>query len=546
MPEDKQPCLDGYVCTADLRCVRRSDGGVDALVSVDSQVPTDALGASVDLAIADAVGTSVDLAPPVVSDGPAGPGPDAAAVPPAVDAAPDVPQAPDAATDLPIGSGGASGSGGTAGSGGAGAGGTTNAGGARSGGGSATSTGSGGVLSSAGTALTGGTTAKGGTTTTGGAGPTGGTTATGGTSATGGIAVTGGTVATGGGAATGGTPTTGGTSVAGGTTANGGTSAIGGSSATGGTSVATSATAPTNQFTSGPCATSPDLSSVEVFALGGDHHIHRRVLSGTTWGAWQTIPGLDGSLIDARSDLDCSANSNTIHIVATGTSPSGAFMHATGFGTAYNQFLPELSSSTFSLGVAVGVAQADTSGTYVLGAALQLTATISQVTPGIVPSLLSPNLVNPLISAPDLAYQFGLNSGHTHFVAYDTSGQLMHYEYVVSASPSQSSTELIPPPVTKTYSFSPTICTETNYATGNFTRHLAVVAAGKLWYAEAVAWGENFAPWEQMGSIDVASSPDCTVTSDSTVHVVALSTAATVVDVHGSSGSWTATDLGAY
>ncbi|MGB8297502.1 MAG: hypothetical protein WCG85_18905, partial [Polyangia bacterium] len=109
VPEDKQPCLDGYVCTADLRCVRRSDGGVDALVSVDSQVPTDVVGASVDLALPDAVGTSVDLAPPVVSDGPASPGPDAAAVPPAVDAAPDVPQAPDAATDLPIGSGGASG-----------------------------------------------------------------------------------------------------------------------------------------------------------------------------------------------------------------------------------------------------------------------------------------------------------------------------------------------------------------------------------------------------------------------------------------------------
>jgi hypothetical protein len=43
-----------------------------------------------------------------------------------------------------------------------------------------------------------------------------------------------------------------------------------------------------------------------------------------------------------------------------------------------------------------------------------------------------------------------------------------------------------------------------------------------------------------MGSVDVASSPDCTVTGDSTVHVVALSTAGTAVDVHGKQplGRW--------
>jgi hypothetical protein len=53
----------------------------------------------VDVALPDAVGTSADLAPPLVSDGPAGAGPDAVvAPPPAVDAAPDAPvsTAPDA------------------------------------------------------------------------------------------------------------------------------------------------------------------------------------------------------------------------------------------------------------------------------------------------------------------------------------------------------------------------------------------------------------------------------------------------------------------
>ena len=287
--------------------------------------------------------------------------------------------------------------------------------------------------------------------------------------------------------------------MAGGTTASGGTPATGGSSATGGTSVATSATAPANQFTSGPCATSPDLSSVEVFALGGDHHIHRRVLNGTTWGAWQTIPGLDGSLIDARSDLDCSANSNTIHIVATGAHPAGALMHATGFGTAYNQFSRELSPSTFSLGVAVGVAQGDTSGRYWLAAVAQGDAAIQDFAPGYPPGELALALVNPLVSGLDFAEQDGMSSSHTHIVAYNTSAQLVHYHYVVSASPSSWwPPELIPPPVGKTYSFSPTICTESNYSASTFTRHLAAVAGGKLWYSKAVNWTSSFSAWEQI------------------------------------------------
>jgi hypothetical protein len=132
-------------------------------------------------------------------------------------------------------------------------------------------------------------------------------------------------------------------------------------------------------------------------------------------------------------------------------------------------------------------------------------------------------------------------------VAFDTSAHLAHYHYVVSASPaSWWPPELIPPPVGKTYSFSPTICTESNYTASTFTRHLAAVAGGKLWYSKAVDWMSSFSAWEQMGTLDVASSPDCTVTTDGTVHVVALSTAATIIDVHGKSGSWTTTDLGAY
>ena len=43
-PTDKQPCLPGYVCTADLSCVRAGDGGSDGPLSVDSRGPSDAAG----------------------------------------------------------------------------------------------------------------------------------------------------------------------------------------------------------------------------------------------------------------------------------------------------------------------------------------------------------------------------------------------------------------------------------------------------------------------------------------------------------------------
>jgi len=42
-PNDKEPCLPGYVCTADLRCVLPGDGGTDGVLAVDSRGPTGAV-----------------------------------------------------------------------------------------------------------------------------------------------------------------------------------------------------------------------------------------------------------------------------------------------------------------------------------------------------------------------------------------------------------------------------------------------------------------------------------------------------------------------
>jgi hypothetical protein len=158
-PEDKQPCLPGYACTADLRCVPARDAGSDALVAVDSRAATDAPGGG-----ADAPAAGSDVASP--ADVPAS-----------------IPDAPERVIDAAP-TGGSGGSGETSG--------TIAAGGT---GGGTTTGGSGGTVATGGTS--GGSTTGG----TGGAVATGGT-STGGASGSGGIGTIGGTTA---GATTGGT-----------------------------------------------------------------------------------------------------------------------------------------------------------------------------------------------------------------------------------------------------------------------------------------------------------------------------------------------------
>ena len=100
-PEDKEPCLPGYVCTPNLLCVRAGDGGSDGLLAVDSQSSTDAIAASTDVVLSagsdgpvnagpDATGPSVSADVPVdtVADVPATAGPPDA---PAASSTPDVP-----------------------------------------------------------------------------------------------------------------------------------------------------------------------------------------------------------------------------------------------------------------------------------------------------------------------------------------------------------------------------------------------------------------------------------------------------------------------
>ena len=108
-------------------------------------------------------------------------------------------------------------------------------------------------------------------------------------------------------------------------------------------------------FVNGPCVTVlPDVypsayTTAVVFGRGNDSKIHEKTnSSGAGWGAWAAL-SLDATVLDIRSDLDCGADSSdAIHLVATGTNPLGAFMHATGSGTTFNAFGREFPTLTFT------------------------------------------------------------------------------------------------------------------------------------------------------------------------------------------------------
>src|SRR6266545_5853892 len=252
---------------------------------------------------------------------------------------------------------GASGTGAMAGNAGRGQAGAGSGGGLAGVGGSAAVGGAGGTSGIAGMAVGSGGSAAGGPGGVGngaegggsGAGGMGGGAAgRGGTLGSGGVA--GGGLGGSGGFARGGATGTGGVAGGGlggsGGFARGGATGTGGAGGTvGGTGGVTGSAGSNAAFSGGPCVTSTDSISVETFARGVDQRIHRRVFSNARWGAWADIQGLDATSIDARSDLDCAAVSDAVHLVASGTKPVGAILHAFGFGTSYNPFLRELPSA---------------------------------------------------------------------------------------------------------------------------------------------------------------------------------------------------------
>jgi len=143
------------------------------------------------------------------------------------------------------------------------------------------------------------------------------------------------------------------------------------------------------------------------------------------------------------------------------------------------------------------------------------------------------------------------NPSHFEMVAFMSNGQMVLHDQSFGYSVSWQPSTTWNPPSSTTYQYSPTVCAYTNASTSDYTRHVAVVASGKLYYAKSgTDWNSDgtttFSAWAAVGSATPASSPDCAVTSDGTVHIVVLTSAGTVAYVHGKSGSWLTTDLGTY
>jgi hypothetical protein len=289
---------------------------------------------------------------------------------------------------------------------------------------------------------------------------------------------------------------------------------------------------------------SPDFGTTAVaYGMGNDGKIHE-ASNGGSWSKWTTL-SLDASGLDARSDLDCSGNSSVTHIVATGSSPIGAFLHAEGAGTTFNPFFRELTSETFTPpGASV---QAYPNGNnYEIGA-LDANPIYYDIANGMSTQVFS--VVAVLNSAIDISMQACCGGALRLIVGFDNVGMLeLLPNYISSAGPMPSPAATFSAPSGTTYSYSPSVCVDTG-AMGGSDIHVVAVAGGKVydrWASNFNGMSSSFTAWQQIGT-GAASAPDCAMMSDESVHVVVLNSAGHVLDIHGTgSASWTTTDLGAF
>ena len=247
-------------------------------------------------------------------------------------------------------------------------------------------------------------------------------------------------------------------------------------------------------------------------------------------------------MLDARSDLDCAATPDTIHIAATGVSPPGALEHAFGFARSYNPFVREFS--------AIAVAQSPSitgGGRYWGWSGPGQPAALWRHDPGYPDVEYTPitSLTDNLVSAADISQQ--VNS--VLMAAYDSPGTLV----INAHSESSGGSVWLDPPLKLAapdgvFSYSPTICAESG-TSGSYSVNVVAVAANQLWFANTPRTGAlNFSNWTLISNTP-ESSPDCAVLRptpdvDAIIHVVLLSGGGTVVELLGNGTNWVTTDLG--
>jgi hypothetical protein len=285
---------------------------------------------------------------------------------------------------------------------------------------------------------------------------------------------------------------------------------------------------------------------VEVFGRANDGHVYRRAFDGRNWESWTQLDALDAMMIDARSDLDCAASIDTIHIVATGVAPPGALMHAFGFGTAYNPFLRELGTTLSA--PSPSIVSFDASTYYLAWAGRGQEPALYKISSGTTPAGLTPITTQAaeLISGVDISFQ----SPSILLAGFDSLGMLAIYPLVGSSAGNNWGDPLKLDAPSGAFSFNPAICAERG-TSGSFSINVAAVTGHALWFAGTprVATGPTqFSSWTAISS-DAASSPDCAILRENPnleaiIHVVTLSSRGTIIDVQGDGTSWATTELG--
>jgi hypothetical protein len=341
-------------------------------------------------------------------------------------------------------------------------------------------------------------------------------------------------------ATTGASGTTGGAT--GGAAGQSGAGSGGGTGAAGGGTGATGGSGPA--VVGGPCVVTPDQNSAEVFGRATDGFIYRRAFDGRNWGPWAPLAGLDGSMIDARSDLDCGASIDTIHIVATGTSPPGALLHAFGFGTSYNTFRRELAPLLVSQSPSVGLLTDD--DLYLSWASRAQPADLYDLPAGMAATRYSPitSLTDDLVSGSDVSLQ----SNSVLVAAFDSQNRLAIYPFSRSGTSWLDPFKLESP--AQTFAFNPAICADNGFS-GSFSIDVAAVTGHDLWFASTPRIPNGpiqFSSWTMIND-DAGSSPDCAILRanpnlDAIIHVVTLSSSGTILDIQGNGTSWATTELG--
>lgn len=294
-----------------------------------------------------------------------------------------------------------------------------------------------------------------------------------------------------------------------------------------------------------------------IYARGSDHAIYRAVATPDGVSAWVAVPALDGALLaeGETNDLDCSRDARddeaVIHIVGPGRMPLGSVRHAYGFDLEFTGFTQLDLPSTYDSAPSVWSQHAE--DWFLLAATERNPTNAVEGFSWIEVSAFgqghnfepAPPVEVPVISAIDVTgFDNPVGARRHYFAAYSSNGSL---QLLLHDAGGWDEPQYFEPPPGTHYEHSPAVA-HSLYFRGN-RLHLVAVAGGHIWYTSEFQAGWSL--WQQVTDAEVVSGVDCVVSGgDDAVHIVALTTAGTIVYARGVYGSstetFTVTDLGVF